>query len=129
MANNQIDNIIRLLTNSVSNKVDDLALRIHAGLTKETPVDTGWARANWVPSVGTFPTEPVGSPDNISDSEVRSGISEISRWKITQGPIFITNNVPYIAPLNNGHSKQAPKGFVEQVVQRETNRAGKARLS
>lgn len=28
--------------------------------------------------------------------------------------IFITNNLPYAKPLNDGHSKQAPKRFVER---------------
>ncbi len=32
--------------------------------------------------------------------------------------IFISNNVPYIGRLNNGHSAQAPSGFVEMAVRR-----------
>lgn len=32
----------------------------------------------------------------------------------------ITNAVPYIGELNRGHSKQAPAGFIEAVIDRHT---------
>ena len=32
------------------------------------------------------------------------------------GPIYITNNVPYINSLNGGHSQHAPAGFVERAI-------------
>jgi hypothetical protein len=30
--------------------------------------------------------------------------------------IHISNNLPYIGPLNDGHSKQAPAAFVQMAV-------------
>jgi hypothetical protein len=32
------------------------------------------------------------------------------------GSIFIANNLPYIVPLNNGHSQQAPMGFIQTAI-------------
>lgn len=56
-----------------------------------TPVDTGEARQGW------------------RDLKVfRKG------RKLVDG--FIKNDVEHISALNNGHSKQAPKYFIEQVL-------------
>lgn len=39
-------------------------------------------------------------------------------WQIdtTGGQTTVENRVPYINRLNEGHSKQAPAGFVENVI-------------
>lgn len=39
-------------------------------------------------------------------------------WRLlpTRDGFSIVNDVPYIAALNNGHSKQAPKFFIEKVL-------------
>jgi hypothetical protein len=37
-------------------------------------------------------------------------------YKLNQGAIFITNNVPYIGNLDAGTSAQAPSGFVRQSI-------------
>lgn len=100
-----------------------------------TPVDTGWARASWVPSVGApsqlsgetkdseaTPAE-VAARENIS----RQGLNDLLSWKAGDGAIFVTNNTPYIIPLNNGHSAQSPAGFVQVAVEKaliETYSAG-----
>jgi hypothetical protein len=36
------------------------------------------------------------------------------------GQQHIQNAVPYIDKLNNGHSKQAPAGFIDAIVDRHT---------
>lgn len=58
-------------------------------LRQVTPVDTGEARAGW------HNTKKKG----INNEEGR-----------------IINEVEHIVPLNNGHSKQAPRYFIEQVL-------------
>lgn len=80
-----------------------------------TPVDTGHARANWIPSVGSpNTTEHAGS----STSAQQAGEAEVLSFKLGQGMLYITNVVPYIRRLNNGSSKQAPRLFVEAAVDR-----------
>lgn len=59
-------------------------------LRKVTPVDTGKARSGWY-------------NQKTKDLNGFSGAT-------------IVNNVEYISILNNGHSKQAPKYFIEQVL-------------
>lgn len=85
-------------------------------VTLATPVDEGTARGNWFASLG--------SPNLSADEAMmdKSGQTTISiakqtiSKKIPDQPIYITNNLPYIEPLNNGHSAQAPAGFVEKAV-------------
>lgn len=55
-----------------------------------TPVDTGKARSGWY----------------------NSKVKELDGY---DGSIIV-NDVEYISDLNNGHSKQAPKYFIEQVL-------------
>lgn len=67
-----------------------ITLDVHADLVLATPVDTGTARAGWTAETPTTPYE--------------SGIVE--------------NNVEYIGYLKDGHSPQAPSGFVDNIVQK-----------
>lgn len=110
----QVDVIMGKLNRFSRKKIIALALDIHGELVENTPVDTGWAQTNWLPSVG-MPKTDTGSPD----------LSEITGWTISDGPIYITNNVPYIKKLNGGSSKQAPAGFAEKSVKVAVNRANR----
>ena len=85
----------------VSREVEKLAdLEINAKmkyavktLKQVTPVDTGRARQGWY--IERLPRV-------------------FGQWLGTIG--FISNDVEYISKLNDGHSKQAPKYFIEQVL-------------
>jgi hypothetical protein len=57
-------------------------------LKKNTPIRTGRARSGWA---------------KYKDTQIGTG----------QTQTVITNSVPYIAPLDQGSSKQAPHGIVE----------------
>jgi len=86
-----------------------VALVVDAELVNMTPVDTGRARSNWNPSLNV--------PDGtIREPGQKKSIDPIaSAYKITD-TILISNNLPYIKPLNNGSSKQAPAGFVDAAL-------------
>jgi len=86
-----------------------VALIVDAELVNMTPVDTGRARANWNPSLNT--------PDpTIREPGQKKSIDPVaSAFKLTD-TILISNNLPYIKPLNNGSSKQAPAGFVDAAL-------------
>ena len=128
----------------VEKKMAELTLGVEARLKSAppeggTPVDTGWARANWIPNIGV----PVRiESERPSDAgEISSGISSrtsaaesnglqiAASFRIEQGPLFVSNNVPYIGLLNDGSSAQAPAAFVQRAIRTEiqavTNKAGK----
>lgn len=79
----------------------------------DTPVDTGRARGNWFPSLNA-PSDQVdeSASDRSGSKAVGEATSTAQRAKI--GDIaWLTNNLPYILPLENGHSGQAPDGMVD----------------
>lgn len=121
----EVDRIINLLDGDAERLARGLVLDIHGRLTETTPVDTGWARSNWLPSVATPITEPIGSKEQVNTGAAQGGLSSILGWRFIQGPAYIANNVPYITDLNNGTSPQAPAGFVEIAIQAGINSLGR----
>lgn len=127
--NDQADFIIADLKNFVRGEIVALGLNVNANLRDSpplgTPIDTGWASANWVPSVDAPFIENSEPPDDISASQVaarsataQQGVNSILGWNFNNGSIFSTNNVPYIGPLNAGSSPQTPAGFIQTAVER-----------
>lgn len=138
----QIDFIVADLNLFTRREIVALSLNLDANLRASpplgTPVDTGWARANWVPSVGE-PAIMIAENRDPQPQEVaarqqvaQEGLNRVIEWSLDAGPIFITNNVPYIARLNDGHSPQSPPGFVQTAMEkaiRETESAGANRAA
>jgi hypothetical protein len=105
-----------------------------ANLREETPVDTGHARANWVPSSGSpfdgmdgqrIPSRKVGDEvvkgSTTAGAAQAAGVQAIVSYKLEDGDAYVVNNVPYITgpgSLNDGHSTQAPQLFIEYAVHR-----------
>lgn len=90
-----------------------IALDLDARIVLGTPVDTGRARGNWFPSINT----PSGNVD-LTSTDKSGGAAMAAAQGIIQSAdlgdtIWFTNNLPYILPLENGHSKQAPIGMVD----------------
>lgn len=125
----QVAKNIRSVAKNVRGNADitvrKVALAIDQALVLSTPVDTGRARANWevnvaAPAEGVVTVFPQAKGDAIG-SVGTSGMfamqAAIANTKgYSGGGIFITNNLPYIIPLNNGHSKQAEPGWVENAI-------------
>ena len=93
--------------------VKKIALDLDTAIVLSTPVDTGRARGNWYPSLGT----PSTSVDlGISDRSGNTSIGRIagaSRGVKIGAVLWFTNNLPYILRLENGYSAQAPAGMVD----------------
>mgnify|MGYP003629484545 CR=1 FL=1 len=120
----QIRIIIDGLESDAEQVIKKLTLDVVANLTKApveggTPVDTGWARANWIANVATPVTEAVGSAEapTLAEAAQQASLGSVLGYKLRSGPVFISNNVPYILRLNDGSSKQAPAGFVQRAIQ------------
>jgi hypothetical protein len=110
------DRIRADLTRTTENVVRFLVLDINRRLRRNpsrggTPVDTGHARANWVPSVG----EPFAAEVD-GDAAHSSGVADVLAYELGDGPAWVSNNVPYILRLNDGWSAQQPAGFVERAI-------------
>jgi hypothetical protein len=128
----QIDLIVADLDKFTRGEIIALGLNVNANLRSNpplgTPIDTGWASANWVPSVGqpaTIDGEPANKSEGPTPAEVAAraamaeeGVNQVLAWRQEDGPIFSTNSVPYIGALNAGHSPQSPRGFVQAAIEK-----------
>lgn len=114
-----------------------VALILDRELVMETPVDTGRARSNWVVSLqapSTTERAPYSPGAGLGKSEranaaaaLDQGMAVIGAAKPGQS-IFISNNVRYIGLLNDGHSAQAPSGWVNGAIHRAVGAVRGARL-
>lgn len=77
----------------------------------------GSFRKNWQVGVGDAPLGEVEGVDPSGAETIQLGAVAIAGLvKGTDDIVYIANNLPYGNRLNNGHSTQAPAGFVEQAV-------------
>lgn len=87
----------------------DLDTRVVLG----TPVDEGVARGNWFPSLNS----PSGARDeNNADPSGSATVGALTSNALGAelgDTVWLTNNLPYILPLENGWSGQAPEGMVD----------------
>lgn len=89
-------------------------------IVKRTPVDTGLARNSFF--IGYSRVGTVGGAADRTGSGSLTRIVEFSRGLKAGDIWFITNNLPYIMPLEYGHSKiQAPSGMVRITVSKWQN--------
>jgi len=122
--------IVTALESVAEQVIRKIALDVVAELVKPpplggTPVDTGWARNNWSVQIGTPRTDPIGSRDAASAArgEQVASTAQAATYQVEgREKLYITNNVPYITRLNEGSSKQAPRGFVQQAIRRAVER-------
>tara|TARA_R110000772_G_scaffold195029_1_gene305738 strand:- start:236 stop:649 length:414 start_codon:yes stop_codon:yes gene_type:complete len=90
-----------------------IALELDSAVVFGTPVDEGRARGNWYPSLNAPSNEvDLNSTDKSGSKAVAAINALVSTVKIGD-TFWLTNNLPYILPLENGHSKQAPEGMVD----------------
>lgn len=109
------------------------ALDVQYLLAKETPVDVGTARSNWRISVGRPLTgrisayvpyqsrhrKPYGAGGTKDESANLQGVIEQGRSRLATyktGSIYVSNAIPYIGPLDRGHSRQTEAGFVARAI-------------
>ena len=118
--------VLAELDETVAKTCVELAVNVTAELIERTPVDTGWARANWIPSLGAPSTAggtaTGGGADTIAQE---SGQAEVLGFKLEHEAIYVTNNAPYIGRLNDGWSDQAPAGFVEAAIDKVVSEAAR----
>ena len=114
--------VVKSLNGFTQKLISRLTLNVTANLIEDTPIDTGWARANWVPSIGsprrkTAGTRAAAENGKIDHAPQAAGSAAVAGYKL--GPaVFVSNNVPYISDLNDGSSRQAPAAFVQSAILR-----------
>lgn len=75
----------------------------------------GHARANWSHSEGVQVIQEFSGVDasgGVSNNRIAESVPVNAAGKVH----YIQNSVPYIQPLEDGHSRQAPNGFIALTV-------------
>jgi hypothetical protein len=93
-------------------------IAVDSAVVLATPVDTGRAKSNWIPSIGTPSTDKIIKEeyDKTGGEAIQKAIDVGAGIKFGSD-VYISNNLPYIGRLNDGSSIQAPAGYIEKAVQ------------
>lgn len=73
----------------------------------------GRFKNNWYVGLDSQPTQSNDTPDASGQGSNSRGMAVLEVFRVGQvSSIYFTNNLPYAAALENGHSGQAPGGMV-----------------
>jgi hypothetical protein len=110
------EKVARIFSRRVTDMVKIAAIEFYRQVQISTPVDTGRARSNWFITINA-PSDAVNPEGHYGMGNIAVNMPQGLNITITD-TIFITNNTPYIKALNNGHSRQAPRRFVQLAAAR-----------
>jgi hypothetical protein len=92
--------------------LQQIVLEVDWRLRRRTPVDTGRARGNWRLGIGA-PDRTVNWEEFDPSGAVGMAAARQKVQALVLGAIvWLTNGLPYIGPLERGHSKKAPAGML-----------------
>lgn len=117
------------------------AFMIMSDLVKGSPVDTGRFRGSWFVGIGhadrsVISDKMIGAGGSAGETRKQKERRQRKNTRLTspesmsrlalltpetvtgRDPIILSNNLPYGEALANGHSKQAPKGWITAAVAR-----------
>jgi hypothetical protein len=107
----QVDKLLRIVVLET-----DLELKM------QSPVDTGRFRMSWVVGENTTGNYDAG-PQQTPAMTRTTGINYNPGSERVGNSYHIHNTLPYAERLGNGHSTQAPAGWVELIARQMANRA------
>jgi hypothetical protein len=121
--NAQLTQFARKIQVAPQKVVKKVAFQLFRRIIEKTPVDTGRARASWNASIGSI--NPAVAPEGqhpksasalaAKAATVLAGYGADGRLPV----VWISNNLPYIGELENGHSRQAPAGMLKLSIMEE----------
>jgi hypothetical protein len=125
---NNVNGAINAFKIEIKDEAEAMARRVAFAIDRQvvmmSPVDTGRFRANWQVSLnveagGTVEHVPgVGGSSTAQNTQkALDQLGKVTKDYQLGDSIYIVNNVVYGPRLNDGHSKQAPKNFVQIAAQ------------
>ena len=93
-----------------------VGFRLCTRIAERTPVRTGTARNNWAWSAGEPDRTVKPAPGAPGHMPLLAPMAETPPGGNPDVPIYITNNLPYIVGLEQGHSRLAPAGMVDVTL-------------
>lgn len=119
MVSRGIQQVVKALEGFTAREMRRIAVRCTTRLRDVTPIDTGHAQSNWIPTIGAPYNAVVGSKEDVSYGTQESQLARVAATgdkNILRSGISVSNVVPYIERLNAGYSPQAGAGYVERTI-------------
>ena len=103
---------------SIDNTVIHICAEASTSIIEMTPRKSGRAAGNWYATIGEASTATSKTRRDTDATSVALSTAQKASGKV----FYLTNNLPYIIPLEYGHSKQArnPNGMVRITVEKIT---------
>ena len=117
-----VDAAIEQIKADISKIVREFGITLFQGLVSITPIDTGYARGNWLIDFGRENLRTVGSRDSPPGAPTGG---QVATWRIDSGSLVFHNSVEYITELDRGSSGQAPQGMVDPAIAAAIGRFGR----
>lgn len=106
------DEIVIRARERIDERIRAATIGTFSSVIRMTPVDSGRAKGNWQPTIGS-----PASGENWQNDPISAVESIVPQH--SGSVVYLTNNVPYIQKLEyDAHSQQAPNGMVRISVAR-----------
>jgi hypothetical protein len=113
--NADIARISKTIPGKVTALQKKLVLEALKRIVEKTPVDTGRARGNWQVTIGAPAEGILSNKTPVGTATVERGRRALDGLPDFQ-IVWISNNLEYIQFLEEGSSRQAPRGMVRLTV-------------
>lgn len=92
-------------------------------LSAATPVDTRHCQSNWLITAGSPTTAVVGSRKAVSFAGHVVGLARALHYRLTDGALWVSNNVFYLEDLAGGSSPQQPSaGWIDSTLDKAVHK-------
>lgn len=108
------------LTEFTSQEIRSLGILIDQRIVQESPFDTGVFKNNWLMSIGSPSNEILEDGDVSGSKAIERARQVVMDYPLSSLPdLWLVNNLPYAARLNNGWSGQQenPKWVEREIAQ------------
>ena len=108
------------LTEFTAQEIRSLGILIDQRIVQESPFDTGVFKNNWLMSIGNPSNEILEDGDVSGSKAIERARQVVMDYPLNSLPdLWLVNNLPYAARLNNGWSQQQdnPKWVEREIAQ------------
>lgn len=105
------------LTEFTAQEIRSIGLIADQRIVQASPVRDGLFKNNWLMSIGSPSTEVLQDEDPSGGKAIERARQVVLSYPLDSLPdLWLVNNLPYAARLNDGWSQQAPSKFVEAEI-------------
>jgi len=107
----------KLTEKKMETVVKKVFIELSTSIIRDTPVLSGRARMNWMPSINSFSETTTKQEDKSGRISISKATKKANQYKLGD-LISLSNNLPYIMRLEYGWSKKSPNGMVRLNISR-----------